>query len=454
MAVPLLGPKARFLDANASPLSGGKVQTYIAGTTTPKATYTTSAGTVANANPVILDSQGYANIWLGTGDYKIVLLDSNDVVQWTVDNYAGDTAQGFAGAVFPISTNTNITDSYNQGVLICTNTISLNLMPAATSGAGFLLAIYNYGTGVVTIDPNASETINGASTLVLPAGGSVMVVCDGTQWYGLYYTAELGAQSRNLTIPLNFKQGADIASATTTDIGAATGNYINITGTTTITGFGTVQAGTIRYVNFTGALTLTYNATSMILPGLANITTSAGDTATFVSLGSGNWKCLEYQLSSSLSAGLSVVSNYIYVRDEKSSGTPGGGSAAGFQIRTLNTVVFNTITGASLGSNQVTLPAGTYYAIGQAEYRQSGGVLGRLQLYNATDATVIDGGPTSNNGSFATATNTVNIKFTLATSKAVSLRHYIQTAQTTDGLGVSSSQGTEIYAQLQIFKVA
>lgn len=97
---------------------------------------------------------------------------------------------------------------------------------------------------------------------------------------------------------INEAKGADIASATTTDIGAATGNYVNVTGTTTITGLGTVQAGTRRIVNFTGALTLTHNATSLILPTAANITTAAGDTAVFVSLGSGNWKCVSYDRAS------------------------------------------------------------------------------------------------------------------------------------------------------------
>lgn len=94
---------------------------------------------------------------------------------------------------------------------------------------------------------------------------------------------------------INESKGANISSATTTDIGAATGNFVDVTGTTTITGLGTVQAGTRRIVRFTGALTLTHNATSLILPTGANITTAAGDTATFVSLGSGNWVCTSYQ---------------------------------------------------------------------------------------------------------------------------------------------------------------
>ena len=94
----------------------------------------------------------------------------------------------------------------------------------------------------------------------------------------------LGAQTQDA-------KGADLASATTTDIGAATGNFVDITGTTTITGFGTVAAGTRRVVQFDGVLILTHNASSLILPGGANITTAAGDVAVMVSLGSGNWIC-------------------------------------------------------------------------------------------------------------------------------------------------------------------
>ena len=94
---------------------------------------------------------------------------------------------------------------------------------------------------------------------------------------------------------INMAKGSDIASATTTDIGAMIGNYGDVTGTTTITGLGTVQAGTLRIVRFTGALTLTHNATSLLLPSAANITTAANDVGGFVSLGSGNWKCIWYQ---------------------------------------------------------------------------------------------------------------------------------------------------------------
>lgn len=103
-----------------------------------------------------------------------------------------------------------------------------------------------------------------------------------------------------LTSALDEAKGADIARATTTNIGAATGNFIHLTGTTTVTGLGTVQAGTRRIVRFAGAGTLTHNATSLILPGAANITTAANDTAIFVSEGSGNWRCIAYTRASGL----------------------------------------------------------------------------------------------------------------------------------------------------------
>lgn len=88
----------------------------------------------------------------------------------------------------------------------------------------------------------------------------------------------------------------NLASASTTDLGTIASHFVNITGTTTITALGSSAATSapIYLVQFAGAMTLTYNATSLILPGAANITTVANDFAVFQYLGSGNWSCLSY----------------------------------------------------------------------------------------------------------------------------------------------------------------
>ena len=100
------------LDNNGTPLSGGKIYTYEAGTTTPKATYTDSTGNTANANPVILDSAGRCSIWLGDGGYKFVLKTSADVTISTVDNIGGSSDTAFGGEVNTLSSNTIINSTY------------------------------------------------------------------------------------------------------------------------------------------------------------------------------------------------------------------------------------------------------------------------------------------------------------------------------------------------------
>lgn len=76
----------QFRDSNGNPLVGGLLYSYQAGTTTPLATYTDETAVTPNTNPVVLDSSGQANVWLGSSAYKFVLKDSSGNVQWTVDN--------------------------------------------------------------------------------------------------------------------------------------------------------------------------------------------------------------------------------------------------------------------------------------------------------------------------------------------------------------------------------
>ncbi len=173
-----------------------------------------------------------------------------------------------------------------------------------------------------------------------------------------------------------------IASSATVNIGAATSNYITVTGTTTITAFDTVAAGQTRIVTFSGILTLTHNATSLILPWGANITTEAGDTGEFQSLGGGNWTCLRY--------------------NKKTKTVPMGGTG----VATLTGIVKGNGTGAFTAAVNSDLPSmsatvggavptppndTTKFLRGDATWvAPAGGGLIFLSLVNASSASTID----------------------------------------------------------------
>jgi hypothetical protein len=91
----------------------------------------------------------------------------------------------------------------------------------------------------------------------------------------------------------SFKE-ASVASAATANIGTTDEWLVNITGTTTITSFGT-SANRVRFLRFSDVLTLTHNGTTLKLPGSADITTAAGDTAIASSDDAGNWAVRAYQ---------------------------------------------------------------------------------------------------------------------------------------------------------------
>jgi hypothetical protein len=171
-------------------------------------------------------------------------------------------------------------------------------------------------------------------------------------------------------------KGADIASATTTDLGAVVGLMHDITGTTTITGFGTVSAGIWKLVKFEGALTLTHNATSLILPNAANITTADGDTALAFSEGSGNWRIHSYagknayHSTLTTSGAATVGGNLVVSGTGRVDGILGGdgtdlslgGSTATEQVRVTHTASatrYITMTGSNGANPALAVSAGS-----------------------------------------------------------------------------------------------
>ena len=187
-------PKFQAFDSNGDPLSGGLVFTYDTGTTNKKTTWTDSTKGTPNANPVVLDTAGRANIWLD-GQYRVVLAPSTDsdppvAPIWTVDNV--DSILSSIG-----SDTTFLVEHTSAG---------RHLDPDASSYTDFATAILTLGSTEATLSISDSQTVSANVTIPV-------------------------------TLTLNFKQGGSLSIASAI----------------TVTIEGTVIAG--RYTIFAGAST-------------------------------------------------------------------------------------------------------------------------------------------------------------------------------------------------------
>jgi hypothetical protein len=132
---PVGGVAAQFFTNTGAVLTGGKLYTYQAGTTTPQATYTTSSGNVARTNPIVLDAAGRVpdggEIWITAQSYKFVLKDSNDVLIATYDNIFGSGAFAVTnytgnGSTVGYAVSGNVIAVYINGVYQNRNTYSVS----------------------------------------------------------------------------------------------------------------------------------------------------------------------------------------------------------------------------------------------------------------------------------------------------------------------------------------
>ncbi len=181
---------------------------------------------------------------------------------------------------------------YYNGIAVANGTLSLTASQAniyivalkATGVVSFSAAITNYNN---TTDYDRLYRVTTSATAATVWEDKRQIIGSSGVFIG-----------GTLSGALNEAPAVTLASAATVNIGAAAANTINVTGTTTITAFDSIAASAIRRVIFGGILTLTHNATSLILPTAASITTAADDVAEFVSLGSGNWRCTGYERAS------------------------------------------------------------------------------------------------------------------------------------------------------------
>jgi len=385
--------------------------------------YTTLAGdrilvknqTVGSANGIYLANAG---AWTRSADSATAA---------TIQNQALIVLQGTTQALTQWA-NTNV-----GAITLGTTSITYGQTSSAgtsyTAGTGLTL------TGSVFSITNTAVTPGTYTKVTVNAQGQVTA---GTSVTSLDVTTALGFSpvplgGGTMTGALNFAPVVTVASAATTPIGVASSNTVNITGTTTITAFDNVLAGSMREVTFTGILTLTYNATSLILPTGASITTAAGDTACFTSLGSGNWRCLYYTRANGtaltaspdatklpLAGGtLSGALNQAPTVTLASAATVAIGAAAANDISVTGTTTitaFDTIAAGAVRSvtftgiltltynvSSLILPgsANITTQVGDtAEFTSLGGGNWRCNSYTKRDGTPLIGATVFNNGTF------------------------------------------------------
>jgi len=252
-------------DGNGAPYPAAKAYFYVTGTVTPLATYSDAGLTAVNANPVVADANGrFGDIYLQSARYKVLLTTSADV--------AIDTLDPVDGAVQTITQSTEPTPRYPFLRWHDTSTVPARMKRRASDNASW-------------IDEGPVDSLISAA--------SVSEVLVGT---------ETGKSVTPDNLAGLWQRGSDIVSNTTLSLPATGGGVFTVTGTTTVDGMSTAQGGRCVKLRFAGALTLTHNVTSFILPGAANITTSAGDTAEFINdaatdASGSNWRCFNYQFA-------------------------------------------------------------------------------------------------------------------------------------------------------------
>lgn len=212
-------------------------------------------------------------------------------------------------------------------------------------------------TGAATLDVNTTGTTSIVKSttngLIALQAGDILV----NSVYQVFYD---GTNYILINNPQLFGQQSDFASAAAVDLGLAQSHNVQITGSTTITSFGSSASAALPlyFIKFNGILTLTHDATALLIPGGGNYTTAAGDAMWVEYIGSGNWRVREIMprnpgLSVGTVNGLTITNN---------TGTP----TTQLDIATTGRSILENTSGAtiSVGAQTLTLNAATTGANG------------------------------------------------------------------------------------------
>ena len=146
----------------------------------------------------------------------------------------------------------------------------------------------------------------------------------------------------------------------------------------------------------------------------------------------------------------------LQVVDQKAQNTNGGTFTSGaWRTRDLQTVRTNEISGASVATNQITLPAGTYYCEWSAPAHNNASIArNQTRIFNITDSAVILLGGSGSTASNSQFNSLGSGRFTLSGTKALELQHQTDNTRAGDGFGVAANFTSEIYAQVKIWTIS
>lgn len=212
---PVFGAGWQLFTNQGVVLSGGLIFTYLAGSTTPQATWTDATQTVPNANPIVLPSSGrpLTEIWLAAGvAYKFVLEDSTGFILGTWDNIVGITPSVVSQATFVQSgltptfiNGTSFSVPGNQVAIFDPNRRIQYVLAGGTFYGTVTTSVFGVGITTVTIVPDNTPLDNTLSSVAYS-------VFDSTN------TAIPGNYLHDLTAEGPFVSGVDFTPGTTTTL--------------------------------------------------------------------------------------------------------------------------------------------------------------------------------------------------------------------------------------------
>jgi hypothetical protein len=139
--------------------------------------------------------------------------------------------------------------------------------------------------------------------------------------------------------------------------------------------------------------------------------------------------------------------------DQKTSTAGGTFSSGAWRTRDINTSQFNSISGASIASNQITLPSGTFMVVATAPFQRVDQNALRFQNITDTSTTIEGQNAYTDSGTAVCGVAYLSGTFTIAASKTFELQHRCATTRGGDGFGPSNSFTTEVFAVVSIWKV-